>query len=63
MRKYKIILKKLDKENKIVLSKEHNNIVWILNHLIFMANIGKNKIKYTDKVEIYPGIFTLFVAK
>ena len=60
--KHKIILEKLDKENKIILSKEHNNIVKIWNHIIFMENIGENKIKYTDEVEIYVGIFTLFVA-
>jgi len=59
---HKIILKKLDKENKIILSNEHNKIVKIWNHLIFMENVGENEIKYTDEVEIYAGIFTLFTA-
>jgi len=66
---HKIILKKLDKENKIILSNEYNKIVKIWNHLIFMKNIGENEIKYTDEVEIYAdeveiyaGIFTLFTA-
>jgi len=59
---HKIILKKLDKENKIILSNEYNKIVKIWNHLIFMENVGENEIKYTDEVEIYAGIFTLFTA-
>jgi len=60
--KHKILLEKLDKENKIILSKEHNNIVRIWNHKILMENSGENIIKYTDEVEIYAGIFTFFVA-
>ena len=59
---HKIILKKLDKENKIILSNEYNKIVKIWNHLIFMENVGENEVKYTDEVEIYAGIFTLFTA-
>jgi len=59
---HKIIIKKLDKENKIILSNEYNKIVKIWNHLIFMENVGENEIKYTDEVEIYAGIFTLFTA-
>ena len=59
---HKIILKKLDKENKIILSNEYNKIVKIWNHLIIMENIGENEIKYTDEVEIYAGILTLFTA-
>ena len=59
---HKIILKKLDEENKIILSNEYNKIVKIWNHLIFMENLGENEIKYTDEVEIYAGIFTLFTA-
>jgi len=59
---HKIILKKLDKENKIILSNEYNKIVKIWNHLIIMENLGENEIKYTDEVEIYAGIFTLFTA-
>ena len=27
-----------------------------------MENFGENEIKYTDEVEIYAGIFTLFTA-
>ena len=59
---HKIILKKLDKENKIILSNEYNKIVKIWNHLIIIENLGENEIKYTDEVEIYAGIFTLFTA-
>jgi len=59
---HKIILKELDKENKIILSNENNKIVKIWNHLILMENVGENEVKYTDEVEIYAGIFTLFTA-
>ena len=59
---HKIILKILDEENKIILSNEYNKIVKIWNHLIIMENLGENEIKYTDEVEIYAGIFTLFTA-
>lgn len=59
---HKIILIKLDKENKIILSNEHNGIVKIWNHLIILENIGDSEIKYTDEVEIYAGIFTFFTA-
>jgi hypothetical protein len=59
---HKIILKKLDKENKIILSNEYNKIVKKWNHLIIMENLGENEIKYTDEVEIYAGIFTIFTA-
>ena len=60
--RHKIILEILDEKNKIILSKEHNSIVKIWNHKILMENIEENKTKYTDEVEIYAGIFTIFVA-
>ena len=59
---HRIILEKMDKENKIIMSKEHNNIVKVWNHKILLENTGTNKTKYTDEVEIYAGVFTLFVA-
>ena len=60
--KHKIILEKIDENNGLIVSKEHNNIVKIWNHIIKMENKGENIIEYTDVVEIYAGIFTLFVA-
>jgi len=59
---HRIILERIDEENKIIISKEHNNIVKIWNHIIKMENKGEEYIRYTDEVEIYAGIFTLFVA-
>jgi hypothetical protein len=59
---HRIILEKIDGTNKIIISKEHNKIVKIWNHIIKMENNGEDNIKYTDEVEIYAGIFTLFVA-
>ena len=59
---HKIILEKIDENNKMIISKEHNNIVKIWNHKIIMENKGENDIKYTDEVDIYAGVFTLFVA-
>ena len=59
---HRIILEKIDEINRIVISKEHNNIVKIWNHKIKMESKENNKIKYTDEVEIYAGMFTLFVA-
>ena len=59
---HKIILEKIDETNKVIISKEHNKIVKIWNHIIKMENKGEKNIRYTDEVEIYAGIFTLFVA-
>jgi hypothetical protein len=59
---HRIILEKIDETNKIITSKERNTIVKIWNHKITMENNEENKTKYTDEVEIYAGIFTLFVA-
>ena len=59
---HSIILEKIDENNKIIISKEHNNIITIWNHIIKMENNGEKSIKYTDEVEIYAGIFTFFVA-
>ena len=57
-----IILDKIDENEKVIISKEHNNIITIWNHTIRMENNGEKSIKYTDEVEIYAGIFTFFVA-
>lgn len=59
---HKIVLEKLDRNDKVIVSKEHNGIVKIWNHKITMENEENNTIKYTDEVEIYAGAFTLFVA-
>jgi hypothetical protein len=37
-------------------------MVKIWNHKIIMEKYGENITKYTDEVEIYAGIFTLFIA-
>lgn len=60
--RHKIILEKIDPNNGLLVSKEHNKIVKIWNHKIYMKNEGEMKIKYTDEVDIYAGIFTLFVV-
>jgi len=59
---HKILLEKIDEENKIIISKEHNNIVKIWNHKIKIEDKGENIIKYTDEIELYAGVFTLFIA-
>ena len=60
--KHRIILKKIDKNNGLIISKEQNNIVKIWNHKIKMEKKSEGLTVYTDEVEIYAGIFTLFVA-
>jgi hypothetical protein len=60
--KHYIVLEILDKESKIILSKEHNAIVKIWNHKILLEYEEGNITKYTDEVIIYAGILTLFVA-
>jgi hypothetical protein len=60
--KHKITLDRIDKNNGLIISKEHNNIVKIWNHKIIMESKGEKVIEYTDEVELYAGIFTLFVA-
>jgi hypothetical protein len=59
---HKIVLEIIDEENKIIKSKEHNTIVKIWNHTIIIRKIEENTIEYIDEVEIYAGIFTLFIA-
>ena len=60
--KHKIFLEKVDKGNKIIQSKECNKIVSIWDHKIIMEQNGENTIEYTDEVDIYAGIITIFVA-
>jgi hypothetical protein len=59
---HKIIVETIDGEKNIIKSKEHNNIVKIWNHKITLKKDEEKITKYTDEVEIYAGIFTLFVA-
>jgi hypothetical protein len=59
---HKIILETIDTGINVIKSKECNNIVKIWNHKITLENYGGKITKYTDEVEIYAGIFTLFIA-
>jgi hypothetical protein len=59
---HKIILETIDTEKNIIKSKEHNAIVKIWNHKITMEKYKEDITNYTDEVEIYAGIFTLFIA-
>ncbi len=62
MGQHEIILEKIDREQNEILSREHNKIVKIWNHLIKMDSTGTEKTTYTDEVEIYAGIFTYITA-
>ena len=62
MGRHEIILSQMDQENKEILSREHNKIVSVWNHLIKLESAETGKTIYTDEVEIYAGLFTYVTA-
>ncbi len=60
--KHEIVLERIDREKNEILSREHNKIVTVWNHLIILEPTEANKTIYTDEVVLYAGIFTYFAA-
>ncbi len=60
--KHEIVLERIDREKNEILSREHNKVVTVWNHLIKLEPTETNKTTYTDEVVLYAGIFTYFAA-
>lgn len=61
MGKHIIELKEINRRKNIIRSQEAGLIASVWNHTITFNNVGENKIRYTDEVEIRAGFFTPFV--
>lgn len=59
--KHFIKLKEINRRKNIIRSQEAGLIASVWNHTITFSNVGKNKIRYTDEVEIRAGFFTPLV--
>lgn len=54
---------KIDHNNFTLSTEEKNVVAKIWNHGIYMEHVDENRIKYTDKIDLYAGILTGFVVK
>lgn len=59
---HNLFVEKIDSSNKIIQTKEWDNIVKIWNHKISMKKTELNKIVYKDEIIIYAGLLTGFVT-
>ncbi|RPE00213.1 hypothetical protein EGM88_02820 [Aureibaculum marinum] len=57
-----ITFSKIDSKKFTIVTKENDAIVKLWNHKIFIEKIDENRIRYTDKIELYAGILTSFVS-
>ena len=55
--------KRIDSNNFRIVTEEKDAVAKIWNHEIYMEKIDDNRIKYTDKIELYAGIFTGLMIK
>ena len=53
---------KIDKESKILETKEKDSFAKVWNHKISMRSLGENSIYYEDEIVIYGGILTGFFS-
>ncbi len=56
------LIDKIDDENMTVSSKEKDRFAKVWNHNIFIKEIDKETIEYTDEITIYGSIFTSFIV-
>lgn len=59
---HNIYFQKIDPINKMLQTKEWDNAAKIWNHTIVLKKLTNNSIYYTDKVVIYGGMLTGFIA-
>ena len=62
IKEHKVVFEKINENDKVIIIKEQNNIVRILNHKMIMVKKAEKVTSGIEEVEIYAGIFTLFVA-
>ncbi|WP_461253405.1 hypothetical protein [Treponema sp. R8-4-B8] len=62
IREHKVIFEKINKNERVIILKEQNNIVKIMNHKMSLVKKTEMVTGGIEEVEIYAGIFTLFVA-
>jgi hypothetical protein len=61
--KHDIFLERVDPLALEIQSREKNSIVKVWDHLIRIEPVSENRVKYTDEIVVYAGIFTWFVAR
>jgi len=62
IKEHKMVFEKINENDRVIIMKEQNNIVKILNHKISMVKKAGMVTGGIEEVEIYAGILTLFVA-
>ena len=57
-----LVFIKIDDKNKILQTKEYDDVAKVWNHTITMKEINKNTILYVDEITIYGGFLTFFIT-